>query len=95
MKQSTIQKWHDDAVADLKKFRSDEFDVHDIDQKVEISILKLRVYQHKIHDLCCMLLDGESFDEHPVSKAFNDSVDKIVVATIKERKDVDELMEML
>ncbi len=51
-----IKKWQAEALLDLNKYREgDKFE--NTNSEVEIEVWKLRVYQHKINDLCSMLLD--------------------------------------
>ena len=78
MKQSTIKKWQDGAVADLKKYR-DMDDGVGSETKVQFELWKLRVYQHKINDLCAMLLPDVPVLAPPMPKVPN----------------INELMEML
>ena len=53
-----IKDWQAKAVATLAKYREIDTSVN-TDKKIEIEVWKIRVFQHKIDDLCRMLLEKD------------------------------------
>ncbi len=72
-----IKKWQAEALSDLHKFREGKFE-HTNDE-VQIEVWKLRVYQHKINDLCSMLLGKTTLHDamHGTEKTIDDMLEEL------------------
>ena len=55
MNKPQIKKWQAEALLELSKYREIDITIN-ADKKIQIEVWKLRVYQHKINDLCRLLL---------------------------------------
>ena len=83
MKTETIKKWQAEAIADLAKFREVCISA-DQNRKVEIEVWRLRVYQHKINDLCAVLLDGKTNISAALTDVVHDKLKNNIANEINE-----------